>query len=222
MGMTDVLSLGIGEDLADVDAGTTKFVPNETGNLGIEGRLLASRDDAAVQFAFAFNELNEGGTTTYDADTDTLVTTGLVDQVSTTNIDLPANARTLIQLGVDENGDLVENGASDFLLFNDLDNDGQVGAGEEVFLEGEMQAFRAVDGFGNSSFYDGIVELTGGSLADMFDPLIGVSWASQFGEGSFVDFTQSFSEGAKGFFGDAGIDCFCLETANQNVIDDMD
>ncbi|MEM1050012.1 MAG: hypothetical protein AAGL24_27900, partial [Pseudomonadota bacterium] len=202
---TDVVNLEAGEFDPTIDAGLKACfdVPDE-GLIGVNG-LFEGNLPPVIQFNF-------DGQTQYDSTTDafTVSATPIISVTGNppTPTPFPATARLLIDIQVDENGDLVTGDAFDFKVFNDLDGDQIVDAGEEVFLQGEVVAFGS-DGSGvGTDSYDVIVDVNGGTLASDFDNLIGVAWDSE--QSTFNDrFDEDFGGNAKGNIGNIGIDCIC-------------
>ena len=201
-GRSQVVTLAPGENNPTIDAGVKDcLVLNEEGLLGVNALLDASR---LITF-------NNDGVTAYDAATNafTVDATALA-QNDPLQIFFPTG-RLLIDIEVDENGDLVGGDASDFIVFNDLDGDKIVDAGEEVFLQGQVVGFGA-DGntFGGgtgTSAFDVVVEVNGGTLESLYDPLIGVGWVAE--QSNFDGWETNFEADSKGNIANIGVDCIC-------------
>lgn len=196
-GRTDPVSLAVGQVVTDVDAGTTCFQVPDTGRIGV---------NALLEKPLIF--FNTRGTTTYDATGDTLqLDADALFMTSTPPVLFPANTRVKAEIGVDAAGDLIAGGADDFLIFADGDGDRELDAGEEVLLQGRIIAFGSIGAGAPTSSFDAIIEVAGGTLAGIFDPLVGIGWDSK--ESTFQGFGQDFSGLAKGSLGSIDVDCLC-------------
>lgn len=202
-GMTGAISVAAGQNVTDVDAGTACFDVPEDGLIGVQ-QLFTGNIPPLITF-------NNTGVTSYDADTDSFTVSGRpllsVSAAPVVVTPFPATGRLLIDIEVDDTGTVIGGAADDFILFNDLNNNGAVDGGEEVFLQGQVLALGSQDGAATDLF-DVIIEIEGGTLAAGFDPLIGLAWSSE--ASNFVDdFTVDFSGEAKGQLGSIDVDCLC-------------
>ncbi|MEM1346409.1 MAG: SdrD B-like domain-containing protein, partial [Pseudomonadota bacterium] len=201
-GTTDPIVLGAGEDIVDVDAGTTRFEVPDDGLLGI----------ANLPFSLPQLGFNNDGTTTYDASSGTLsvdaTALSLINEDFTFQNFLPlGSVRVTIDLSVDQNGDLIGGRTEGALnIYDDANGNGVFDQGETQLLTGDAIAF-GFDGSGLSTdSFDTLIEIDGGTLAQTFDPIVGAHWSSEFSDFT-GDFSVDFSGEAKGEVRDVDIDC---------------
>ncbi len=200
-GTTDVFTVLDGQQLTDIDAGTECFKVPETGLLGVGLQL------ELPVIAFTDNS----GVTTYDATTDAFSMKAEVTQiVGEDGAAVPFVPTTLVtvDMTVDETG-AVTDGTGAFNVFSDANDNGLFDDGETLYLTGDALVLGADGSAADTDSYDLFVEVTGGDFADLFDPIVGLTWSSEFSDFD-DDFTVDFSGEAKGFLGDVGIDCICF------------
>jgi len=105
-----------------------------------------------------------------------------------------------INATIDDTGTLVGGvPGDDLLVFGDV-NLGGLGSFSGVLLTGEITGFGFQDSGGTTDFYDFTFTLTGGQLASLYSPTLGVSLTSE--QSDFAgDFTADFGGEAKGTLG---------------------
>lgn len=105
-----------------------------------------------------------------------------------------------INATIDDTGALVGGVPGDDLLVVGDVNLGGLGSFSGVLLTGEITGFGFQDSGGTTDFYDFTFTLTGGQLASLYSPTLGVSLTSE--QSNFVgDFTANFGGEAKGTLG---------------------
>lgn len=215
-GMTDVFALGSGEDIVNVDAGTRCFVIPSEGrlDLGLDFDEVQAEVSPFVRFGFGSDATAEEGSTDYNATDQTL---SLNADLDFTTFGDPAqfeffvdpNAPTLqLEIGVDNDGDLVGGDAFDLIIFEDDNDDGIYDSGSEaLLLSAQVIAFGSAPKNGTDNSFEVIGEVNGGEYAEFFNPLLGLGWFStQDFDGSFQN---DLDLDGKGFIGDIDADCIC-------------
>ena len=105
-----------------------------------------------------------------------------------------------INATIDDTGALVGGVPGDDLSVIGAVNLGGLGSFSGVLLTGEITGFGFQNSGGTTDFYDFTFTLTGGHLASLYSPTLGVSLASE--RSDFVgDFTANFGGEAKGTLG---------------------
>ena len=170
----------------------------------------------ALNLGFPATAFDGGGApsfTSYDAGGQAFTVQALASAVKCSDFDnslfFPDFGDLNISIGVDNGGILTGFAVDDLILTGDLVDfsGGNCVAGSGILLTAGIIEFGAQD-VGATDFFDMIVEVTGGALADPLDPdrrfdvgqEIGVQLESP--NSNFIGvFTQDFGGGAKGTFG---------------------
>ncbi len=204
-GRTGQIVVQDGAVVSDVDAGLICFDTNEDGLLGIFDAIDRSRDQPLIQIV---NDVAVG--TSYDASADVLeINTALGRQVTIDPL-LSTPLRLKISVSVDGNGDLSDpEGDADFFIWHDADDDKRIGAGEEVYVQGDVIMFGSEPG-SEAFFMDFAIMSNGGSRQELFPDLIGLELNAELA-GAEDGFASDFSTlNAKGLvLGNLAYDCLC-------------
>lgn len=204
-GRTGSVLVQNGTVVSDVDAGLVCFETNDDGLLGIKDAIDRSLSQPLIQIV---NDVAVG--TSYDAASDVLeINTALGRQVSIDPL-LSTPLRMKLSLTVDEAGNLTDPaGDADFFIWHDADGDTKVGAGEEIYVEGDVVMFGAQPGIA-AFFMDFAVLSNGGSRQDLFPDLIGLEINAELA-GASDGFASDFATpNAKGLvLGNLAYDCLC-------------
>ena len=204
-GKSDLIVLESGEHDPTIDAGlkacfdTDGLTPGEL--IGVNGMFTG----------LPLLSFNNDGTTNYNATTDEFTADGTILfglDSGAMPIPLGTNPRIEVGISVDDTGALTD-GTDGFVAYNDLDGSMDFSTGDTVLLQGDVGAFGAGNAAtGNVDDFDILIEIDGGSLAGLFDPVIGMAWTSEFSTFD-GDFTVDFNGEAKGTIANVGIDCLC-------------
>ncbi|TCS59805.1 cadherin domain-containing protein [Primorskyibacter sedentarius] len=211
-GMSPIIDLSAGENL-ELLAASECLEVSSTDLLGI-AEILENAENIA---GFGFPNDAGRGELFYDA-TDGSIT----GDIKITSLQLDGG--TVVEytdaegpllrfdLAIDSNGDIIPSGESDDLLaYEDVNGNRLFDEGDVVLLEATALA----SGFVESGSMDFIFEVNGGTMADNFDPLIGMSVGNNplFVDGervTTVSLDEDFIGRPKGFVGDLDYDCFCF------------
>ncbi|MEO0682981.1 MAG: SdrD B-like domain-containing protein, partial [Pseudomonadota bacterium] len=209
-GTTELVSVVGGATTSDVDAGILCFDLSEEGLLGVANGLVA---DFVPFLSYSGND-----STVYDYDA--VAGTGRLQVTSTGtpgadqfgfSPDLARPVAISFDVELDGNGDVVDGGTNEFLVFHDVNGDGQQNGAEEIFGSGTIVAIGAQDTGTDTDQLDFLALVDGGTRQEEFSDFFAgqLSVESQPGESFAGSFEDDFEGLAKGFASALAFDCIC-------------